>query len=522
MFEISREQFQQKGNKLVFRHGSKQILLLGVDEKIFALDNRCPHEGYPLSEGTSDSKSCLLTCNWHNWKFDLTNGKCVMGADNVATYPVTINGDKIVVDLSEPTPEQIRDNIMDGFAEAFEKNQKGRISRELARLHYNDANPLYAVIQSIKWSHDKFEYGMNHSYAALADWLTLYFEENGLEEKLICLSEGIGYMAQSALRHRIYSFACKSATYTPEALINAVESENTVLAESLVAAGFAQGMTFQNFEQLFAEMALEHYNDFGHSLIYVYKASQVSQHLNNREVDQALALSLIRSLTYTTREDLIPEFKTYAPSLERLKHFSDSGDVDTRNLMGQRVEGACSWLVDQGSKHHPMALYKALLKLNGDNFLRYDLKYQDATHCPVTQNVGWLSYTHGITFANAVRILCTKYPHLWNKGLLQMACFYGRNTPYLDETISFDDWKVGSADDFFVQIKTRLYDHGIGQPIITAHFIKTALAIREEYYETGEELLLASFNRFINSPLKQAHIRRNVYQAINLVKKDFV
>ena len=521
MFEITRKQFQEKGQKMVFRHGSKQILLLSMGEKLFALDNRCPHEGYPLSEGTGDPKQCLLTCNWHNWKFDLTSGKCIMGADNVTTYPVTINGDKIAIDLSEPKPEQIRDRIMEDFFEAFQKNQKGRVTRELARLHYNRLNPLITVNQSIIWSHDKFEYGMNHSYAALADWLTLYFEENNLEEKLICLSEGIGYIAQSALRHRSYPFACKNVSYTQEDLTNSVESEDASLAESLVGVGFAQGMTFQDFEQIFAEMALEHYNDFGHSLIYVYKASQVSQHLGNRDVDKALALSLIRSLAYTTREDLIPEFKAYAPTLKQLSRFGEGEEVDIQELVGKRVDGACSWLAKQGKKYHAIALYKALLKLNADNFLRYNLKYQEAVHAPVTQSVGWLSYTHGITFANAVRVLCSKYPHLWNKGLLQMACFYGRNTAYLDETISFEDWKVDSAKDFFAQIKSRLYDHGIGQSIISAHLIKTALAVREEYHETGEELLLASFNRFLNSPLKQAHIRRNVYQAINLIKKDF-
>ena len=328
-------------------------------------------------------------------------------------------------------------------------------------------------------------------------------------------------MAQSALRHRTYPFGCQKVSYTREALSEAMESENASLAESLVAAGLAEGMGFGDFEQVFAEMALEHYNDFGHSLIYVHKASQLSRRLDNREVDKALALSLVRSLAYTTREDLIPEFKEYAPTLDRLTDFGNGENVNTEELFGRRVAGACSWLADNGHKHDSRSLYRALLKLNADNFLRYDLKYQSAVRIPVTQNVGWLSFTHGITFANAVRVLCEKYPHLWKQGLLQMACFYGRNTAYLDESISPDDWKVDCAEDFFAEIKSRLYDHGMSQPIVSAHFIKTAMAVREEYHQTGEELLLTSFNRFINSPLKGAHIRRSVYQAINLVKKDF-
>ena len=71
---ISVEEFQRKPHSVV-RHGAKQIALMRLQEKIFALDNRCPHEGYPLSEGSFNPETCVLTCNWHNWKFDLTSGE---------------------------------------------------------------------------------------------------------------------------------------------------------------------------------------------------------------------------------------------------------------------------------------------------------------------------------------------------------------------------------------------------------------------------------------------------------------
>jgi hypothetical protein len=36
---------------------------------VHAFDDKCPHQGYPLSQGTV--AGCVLTCQWHNWKFDL-------------------------------------------------------------------------------------------------------------------------------------------------------------------------------------------------------------------------------------------------------------------------------------------------------------------------------------------------------------------------------------------------------------------------------------------------------------------
>ncbi|MEQ9326676.1 MAG: Rieske 2Fe-2S domain-containing protein, partial [Rhodospirillales bacterium] len=57
------------GRKII-RDGDKQIALFAVGDRVLACNNRCPHEGYPLSEGTMGT-NCVLTCNWHNWKFDL-------------------------------------------------------------------------------------------------------------------------------------------------------------------------------------------------------------------------------------------------------------------------------------------------------------------------------------------------------------------------------------------------------------------------------------------------------------------
>ena len=64
----------------VWKSGPTQLVLGRTAEgTLFALDNRCPHEGYPLAQGEIDG--CLLTCMWHNWKFDVSDGKCVLGGE---------------------------------------------------------------------------------------------------------------------------------------------------------------------------------------------------------------------------------------------------------------------------------------------------------------------------------------------------------------------------------------------------------------------------------------------------------
>ncbi len=94
--------------KLVVRHEGRQILLIETKAGIFACVNRCPHEGYPLREGTlsSDSESCVLTCHWHNWKFDLVSGETLVGGDKLRRFPVRRKDARIEIDIQWSMPQR--------------------------------------------------------------------------------------------------------------------------------------------------------------------------------------------------------------------------------------------------------------------------------------------------------------------------------------------------------------------------------------------------------------------------------
>ena len=83
------------------------------------------------------------------------------------------------------------------------------------------------------------------------------------------------------------------------------------------------------------------------------------------------------------------------------------------------------------SQAAPEALYGSLLRAAAIQMLRFDLSLQDRSDGPVSQNVGWLDFTHAITFANAGRRLAGRTPELWPQVLLQIGCFLGRNSGFL-------------------------------------------------------------------------------------------
>jgi 3-phenylpropionate/trans-cinnamate dioxygenase ferredoxin subunit len=74
--------------------------LYRVDETIYAMEDACPHAGYPLSEG--ELSGCVISCRAHGWPFDVRTGFDPDNADGfpVPCFAVEVEGDEIRIDLS--------------------------------------------------------------------------------------------------------------------------------------------------------------------------------------------------------------------------------------------------------------------------------------------------------------------------------------------------------------------------------------------------------------------------------------
>ncbi len=87
-----------KSGRLVVAVAGHTLLIVSVDDKIYAIDNRCPHMGFPLHRGTV--KDCILTCDWHYARFDLMSGGTFDSwADDLPAFPVQIREGEVWVDL---------------------------------------------------------------------------------------------------------------------------------------------------------------------------------------------------------------------------------------------------------------------------------------------------------------------------------------------------------------------------------------------------------------------------------------
>jgi len=79
--------------------GSEAIALFRVGEHVFAVNDRCTHGRASLSEGVVNPRTCVLTCPWHDGRFDLKTGAPKGGPPRVpiATYEVRVEGERLLV-----------------------------------------------------------------------------------------------------------------------------------------------------------------------------------------------------------------------------------------------------------------------------------------------------------------------------------------------------------------------------------------------------------------------------------------
>ena len=69
-----------------------------ADDGIFALMNRCPHRGGPLSEELVAGEH--VTCPLHNWRIELATGRAVAPDEGCApVLPVRVEGGRIWLKL---------------------------------------------------------------------------------------------------------------------------------------------------------------------------------------------------------------------------------------------------------------------------------------------------------------------------------------------------------------------------------------------------------------------------------------
>jgi nitrite reductase (NADH) small subunit len=95
------EAIPRLGARVVRSPGGDIAVFRTADDRVFALNDRCPHKGGPLSQGIVHGER--VTCPLHNWVIDLASGEAT-GPDTGCThsYVVRVERGRVCLDLGPP------------------------------------------------------------------------------------------------------------------------------------------------------------------------------------------------------------------------------------------------------------------------------------------------------------------------------------------------------------------------------------------------------------------------------------
>jgi nitrite reductase/ring-hydroxylating ferredoxin subunit len=128
------EELKQKGYLSVTAQGH-DIVVFYHEGEVHALDNRCPHMGFPLSRGSS--KDGILTCDWHHARFDIKTGGCFdLWADDVPVFAVNIINGNIFVNTERgnKSKDELRTYYLRRLNDAMEQNIALIIAKSILTL----------------------------------------------------------------------------------------------------------------------------------------------------------------------------------------------------------------------------------------------------------------------------------------------------------------------------------------------------------------------------------------------------
>jgi nitrite reductase/ring-hydroxylating ferredoxin subunit len=558
-----------EGGAKSFAYLDKRIALFRTPRGVFANDNRCPHQGYALVRG--EVTDGILTCAWHNWKFELGTGTCRYGGENIRTYPVQVRDGQVFIDVADPPAEIIRPDLFASLTAAMEDQDIGRVARDAMRLQ-RIGTPLADVIrEGVRYAAPRAEYGWDHSLATLTDCLRMsrFFSES---LRALPVIQGLSVAADDQVRRPARPrpepvdpvAAYGSVAEALRAYPVLVDEERADDAEALLRGLIAAGVSPDVLRHTLLTAVTDHFLAYGHSMIFVQKAFELLEQIGWQEADTVLS-PLVPEAVHGTRYDKLPYMRRFLrawagaePDLPALASRGSGRDGFPRAGGSGFDEAGYRRMLTDGSPEEAVgalvraldggAAVSAVIDATGraaaERLARFDIELD----LDDTNEWGWLDVTHTLTYLNALRwawsadpspqVLRGLFHAAWfvqwtgqfdqrgpdrsrprphpNQDAAQLHQAIVRRDP--DAAVALADGYTGPRADLERSlIQAAAEDHSTA-PIMVAHVVKTAQAAVAESRalagRPGSAEPIAAAARFLASPKRERFVFQSTLEAI--------
>ncbi len=523
--------------------GQRRIVVVRTPSGVHALDNACPHQGYGLATGALDGE--LLTCQWHNWKYDVRNGSCVLGEEDVACHEVAVTDGEIRVTVTEPTTEERQAALWPSLRRGIESDYVGQIARDTVRLLETGASPADITWEALAVGVPKADYGPGHELAMAADCLALAEARDG-DDRALPLVQGLSGISEVSRDRPVLEVPKGDSSIDFADSIEREDIEGAMAATVALVSDFEPTAVRHSF----IDVVSQHHLGYGHGIIYTQKAFELLDRVGWERAGELLP-HLAATIAWSTREDLLPYMRTAirdidqvdldaltSASAARRPQAIDPDVIDTLANSDEAPIGAAVDLVLGGAGID--GLLDALSVAVSERLLRHDL----AVELDADETFGWLDITHGLTMAQAVRWAWKLDPSPQAARLALFATWLlfdtgraerrhgARPMPVIEpeagaigERILYKD-----VDNTLAAVAAADRDHGAaalteaslsdasGSFIVTAHLIKTTQAAIAEADEIDDDRPLLATARYMAAPRRERFVERNVAESVDFVR----
>ena len=420
------------------------IAVFHHDGHVYAVDNRCPHMGFPLSKG---SLRCgILTCHWHHARFDLESGGTFDPfADDARVYPVEVRGDEVWIDPRASGGDRVAKSL-GRLQDGLEQNLSLVTIKAVLSLLESEV-PAGTILQT------GATFGARYRRAGWGPGLTILTAMGNVVDALAPDEQAL------ALYHGLVHVASDSDGQAPRFNLDPLPTRDVPLdrlktwfrqfvevrdgdgAERVLLTAIGNGHTPAEVCDLMVAGATDHYFlNGGHTIDFINKAFEL---LERAGWDQAAAVlpSLVAGIVQAARAEEnnawrhpIDLVELVEPVLDRLPDLLDRPTISPKAWDG--FDALVATLLEEDPAASVDALVVALEAGVGIVTVAGAVSYAAALRVArfhTSNEFGdWITVLHTFTYANALHQILKRSP----SSEAARGIFHGAMRVYLDRFLN--------------------------------------------------------------------------------------
>jgi nitrite reductase/ring-hydroxylating ferredoxin subunit len=436
-------QLRQDG-RLLTKVGALPVVVFWSEDRAWAIEDRCPHMGFPLHQGTVESG--LVTCHWHHARFDLVSG-CTLDpfADDARGFEVSIDGDDVYVEprrAGDPVAhlwQRLDDGLENGLSLVLAKSVLGLLEAGV---------PTEEIVRR------GVEFGVRYRDTGWGAGLTVLVAMANVvpmldaDDRALALVHGLAFVARDTRNHAprfpMRAFDADGdldASRLAEWYRRFVETRSGDSAELVLTTALAEPGSLGDVERMMFAAVTDHvFVDGGHTIDFTNKAFEALGYVGQKASVDVLP-SLVRgtaSASWSEQSGTWRHPHDLKELVERTQPRLDAAlsTGATRHGQFDDVSGLAWRLLDDDPEHAVDALLDAITAGAAPTQLGQALAYAAAlriTRFHTQNDFGdWDTVHHAFTAAHAVHCAMGRVP----TRELHRALVHGALRIYLDRFLN--------------------------------------------------------------------------------------